>query len=83
MLTNNIKKYIKSLHLKKNREENREFLVEGKKSLIELLNSDFEVVEMFISEAFYKENKNLININYSIEKVQDLENISTLETNDS
>lgn len=84
MLTNNLKKYIKSLHLKKNREESREFLVEWKKNLIELLNSDFEIVEIFVTEDFYKNNKKLLESKkYYIEKVSDIENISTLESNDS
>jgi len=38
------KKLIKSLHLKKNRKEEQCFLVEGAKSVLELLSSDFEVV---------------------------------------
>ena len=47
MLTNKQIKLINSLHSKKGRKENDLFLVEGEKSLLELLNSDF-IVEFFV-----------------------------------
>ena len=47
MLTNKQIKLINSLHSKKGRKENDLFLVEGEKSLLELIKSDF-VVEFFV-----------------------------------
>jgi TrmH family RNA methyltransferase len=47
MLTNKQIKLINSLHSKKGRKENDLFLVEGEKSLLELLKSDF-IVEFFL-----------------------------------
>ncbi|MFC0183704.1 RNA methyltransferase, TrmH family [Pseudarcicella hirudinis] len=56
MLSKNQIKYINSLQLKKTRQENQAFIVEGAKSVLELLNSDFEVQNLYVSEDFYKEN---------------------------
>ncbi|MFM2401823.1 MAG: hypothetical protein RI950_1340 [Bacteroidota bacterium] len=47
MLTNKQIKLINSLHSKKGRKENDLFLVEGEKSLLELLTSDF-IIEFFV-----------------------------------
>ena len=47
MLTNKQIKLINSLHSKKGRKDNDLFLVEGEKSLLELLKSDF-IVEFFL-----------------------------------
>jgi len=47
MLTNKQIKLINSLHSKKGRKENDLFLVEGEKSLLELLKSDFQI-EFFV-----------------------------------
>lgn len=50
MLTNKQIKLINSLHSKKGRKENDLFLVEGEKSLLELIKSDFTVDFFVISE---------------------------------
>ena len=42
-------KYIQSLHNKKYRKQYGVFLVEGQKSILELLNSDFEIEELFLT----------------------------------
>ena len=47
MLTNKQIKLINSLHSKKGRKENDLFLVEGEKSILELVKSDF-VIEFFV-----------------------------------
>lgn len=84
MLSIQRKKYIKSLHLKKNREEAWEFLVEWAKNLLELFDSDFEIIEVFITNDFYLKYKdNLKNINFSVEDIKDIENISTIESNNA
>ena len=51
MLTNKQIKLINSLHSKKGRKENDLFLVEGEKSLFELIKSDFEVDFFVICES--------------------------------
>ncbi len=47
-------KYIKSLHLKKNRQLEGKFIVEGNKSVLEYLRSDFEVGEVVCTDEFYQ-----------------------------
>jgi RNA methyltransferase, TrmH family len=54
MISKNKLKFLKSLQIKKNRKEAGLFLVEGEKSVAELLNSDYEVDSLFITEAFLK-----------------------------
>lgn len=84
MLSIQRKKYIKSLHQKKNREETQEFLVEWAKNLLELFASNYEIVEAFVSSDFYLKNKDILkNINYSVEEIKDIENISSLESNNA
>ncbi len=52
VLSKNIIKFVKSLQLKKNRKEEGLFLVEGGKSVEEVLASDFEVFMVFTTESF-------------------------------
>ncbi len=82
MLSKNQVKYIKSLHNKKERNEEKKFLVEWKKSLIELLHSDFQTELLIISENFFIENRNLLSkYNYEILKWEEITKLSTLQTN--
>ena len=57
MISNREKKYIKSLQIKKYRQQHQAFLVEGWKSVAELLDSDLEIELLFISDKY----KNLCN----------------------
>lgn len=86
MITKNQIKLIKSLAEKKNRIEMGLFLVEGGKSVAELLASDFEIDFLLITEDFFKkysaEIKNR-SAKYEIAKQDEIEKIGTLETNDS
>lgn len=82
MLSKNQIKYIKSLHNKKERNEEKTFLVEWKKSLIELLQSHFEIEILVISENFYIENRNLVSkYSFEIAKPDEITKLSTLQTN--
>ncbi len=82
MLSKNQIKYIKSLHNKKDRNEQKVFLVEWKKSLIELLQSDFEIEILIISESFFVENRNLVSkYSFEILKIEEITKLSTLWTN--
>ncbi len=82
MLSKNKIKFIQSLHDKKNRSEEWLFLVEWEKSIAELLNSDFEIIELYISESFENKYKDFLgDSNYYIATETDLTKASTLKTN--
>ena len=61
MLTKAKIKLIKSLHEKKHRNEYGLFLVEGEKSVKELLQSDFKIDFILATKKFYNENNEIIN----------------------
>ena len=56
MISKGTIRYIKSLQLKKYRKKAQSFLVEGTKSVLELLNAPFEVTHLIGTEAFLIEN---------------------------
>ena len=58
--TKNQAKLIKSLHEKKNRSEFGLFLVEGAKSVSELLKSDFEIDLILTTAEFFEKYGDLI-----------------------
>jgi TrmH family RNA methyltransferase len=49
MISKNKSKFIKSLEIKKFRKVHEQFLVQGKKSVEELLNSSFKITELFLT----------------------------------
>lgn len=83
MISKNKTKYIKSLHDKKFRKEYGEFLVEWEKSIEELIKSNYEIIELFLSENFYKKIKDKINIKFEICSEEELSKASTLKNNNS
>lgn len=86
MLSKNLAKYIQSLHQKKYRQEHGAFLVEGAKSVQEVLASGFRVDTLLTTERFYKENELLPdNQRPRIEIVTpaELERVGTLESNNT
>ena len=92
-MTKNEAKIIKSLQEKKKRNELGLFLVEGAKNVIELLNSDFEIENLFITEDFLDKNENILKnlpsrlrfgeTQYEIATQEELEKNGSLESNDS
>ena len=60
MITKNQIKYINSLQQKKFRLEHQSFVVEGAKSVIELLKSNFEIELLFVTKLFFEENQALL-----------------------
>jgi RNA methyltransferase, TrmH family len=50
-------KHLKSLQVKKYRKQEQSFVVEGTKSVVELLNSDFEVLWLAATDDFLKQNE--------------------------
>ncbi|MEI6420558.1 MAG: RNA methyltransferase [bacterium] len=87
-MTNNQAKLIRSLHDKKNRQELGLFLVEGAKSVIEVLQSTFEIEQIFCTSSFSDENFELLESKAGRGKIEiteifELEKAGTLETNDA
>ncbi len=92
-----LKKYqklIKSLHQKKNRSAENLFLVEGEKSVLELLSAQphFNTIKpeaLFYTEKFAQEHQQSLAIlhqqvaYYELVKQDTLESVGTLQTNDS
>ena len=86
MLSKNQVKYIQSLHQKKYRQQHGAFLVEGAKSVQEVLQSDFQTELVVATDAFHKENAHLTDpqrIPVEIASVADLERIGTLDSNNA
>ena len=77
---------IKSLHEKKYRQNTGLFLVEGEKSVVETLNSDFEIKNLLVTKPFYTKYLKIIKdkkIECEIVEPGEIEKVSTLESNDS
>jgi TrmH family RNA methyltransferase len=79
MITKNQIKYIRGLSLKKNRIKEKCFVVEGEKCLAELLNSSFEIVELFALKDWIDENKAVFDKIQGI-SFKELERISNLKS---
>jgi len=79
MIAKNQIKYIRGLSLKKNRIKEQCFVVEGEKSLAELLNSSIEIVELFALKDWIDENKLVFDKIQAI-SFKELERISNLKS---
>lgn len=86
MLSKNTVKFIKSLHQKKYRNESGKFFVEGVKSVLEVLNSDFLVDLLIVTESFQKEHSGIIK-SFQGELIQvtqnQLEQLGQYQSNDA
>ncbi len=60
MITKNQIKYINSLQQKKFRLEYQSFVIEGAKSVLELLKSDFEIELLFVTDEFFEEHESFL-----------------------
>ncbi|MEN2281205.1 RNA methyltransferase [Algoriphagus sp. SE2] len=86
MLSKNTVKFIKTLHQKKYRNLEQKFFVEGGKSVLELLNSDFEVELLLVTERFFKQHQKQINQlpkDLIIVTQKQLESVGQFQSNDS
>jgi len=86
MFTKSEANLIKSLHDKKYRQNTSLFLVEGEKSVAETLASDFVIEKILATKPFYTKYSKLIKdkkIVCEIVEQGEIENVSTLESNDS
>lgn len=52
---NELVKHVKALHIKKERDEKNEFIVEGKKMVKEALDANFEIIKIIACEELLKE----------------------------
>jgi TrmH family RNA methyltransferase len=77
-------KYVQSLQIKKYRQEHHAFLVEGAKSVLELMDSDFQIELLLCTSKFFVENEKKLK-KISVEQISqaELEKTSTLQSNDS
>lgn len=77
-------KYVQSLQIKKYRQEHHAFLVEGSKSVLELMDSDFQIELLLCTSKFFVENEKKLK-KISVEQISqaELEKTSTLQSNDS
>ncbi|HEY1054946.1 MAG TPA: TrmH family RNA methyltransferase, partial [Emticicia sp.] len=84
MFSKQQQKYVQSLQIKKYRQEHHSFLVEGAKSVLELMDSDFQVELLLCTSKFFLENEKKLK-KISIEQISqaELEKISTLQSNDA
>jgi RNA methyltransferase, TrmH family len=73
MLSKAVIKYINSLQIKKYRSIHQAFLVEGAKSVRELLHSDFTIQRLFITEDFYNAHTAILAKGYPYEIVPEKE----------
>jgi RNA methyltransferase, TrmH family len=86
MITKNQIKYINSLQQKKFRVENQSFVVEGAKSVLELLRSDFETELIFVTDEFFEQHENLLqafHIQAIIVNQSDLEKAGSFTSNNA
>lgn len=78
-LSKSKQKYIQSLHNKKYRKELGRFLVEGQKSITELMHSNFEIEELVLTEAAAKSLNS--GIKCTIENVSLIDKLSFFSSN--
>ncbi|MDN3204787.1 TrmH family RNA methyltransferase [Algoriphagus sediminis] len=86
MLSKNTVKFIKTLHQKKYRSEHKKFFVEGEKSVLELLSSDFNTEILLATDTFLDKNYSLIEKkNFEVIPVtqKQLESIGQYRSNDA
>ncbi|MCE2776453.1 MAG: RNA methyltransferase, partial [Algoriphagus sp.] len=86
MLSKNTVKFIKSLHQKKYRAEAGKFFVEGEKSVIEVLQSDFKLDLLLVTQEFASKYARLVD-GAGVEVLQvtpnQLEQVGQYQSNDS
>jgi len=84
MISNSRIKFIKSLQIKKFRKEHKLFLVEGAKSVLELLNSDYKIDSLYITESFHNLYvKSITKTPFEVVGSKDLERMGEFTSNDS
>jgi RNA methyltransferase, TrmH family len=85
-ITLRMKKFIKSLQVKKYRKQEQSFVVEGAKSVTELLNSDFQTTWLAASDVFIQGHENNISqkrIETVVAGEKELSQLGSFQTNDA
>ena len=81
MITKTQIQEIKKLHQKKFRDESKTFIVEGTKSVLELLRSNLKVKALWSTENWAKTHKdNILSCHFNTLSLKEMERISTLKT---
>ena len=86
MITKNQIKYINSLQQKKFRVEHQSFVVEGAKSVLELLKANFEIELLFVTDDFFREHEAIfqtLSIQPEIVKSEELEKAGSFSSNNA
>lgn len=86
MLSKNRIKYINSLKIKKYRQLHEAFIVEGAKSVLELLDSDFRTEFVLVTQEFQQKYSSILsrhNVTLETVTIQELEGLGSFQTNDS
>jgi RNA methyltransferase, TrmH family len=83
MLSNSSSKFIKSLQLKKYRREHSSFFVEGRINVLEVLESNFEVISVLVTSEYVSEVKDYLKVGIELIEVKeaDLAKIGTYQSN--
>ena len=86
MISKGTIRYVKSLQLKKYRNKAQSFLVEGAKSVLELVTSKYQITHLIGTRNFFEDNEDLpakLNIQSEIVSQKQLSGISALKSNNS
>ena len=84
MISKRNSKFINSLHIKKYRNQHQAFSVEGEKNICEVLNSDFTIQQLFLTEEAHRQVKSLVEakrIEVEICTIVELEKVSFFQSN--
>ncbi|MCS5488933.1 TrmH family RNA methyltransferase [Algoriphagus limi] len=85
MLSKNTVKFIKSLHQKKYRNASQRFFVEGEKSVLEVLNSNFLTETLFATSQFLDKHEQFLSkLDLEVQEVaqKQLESMGSYQSND-
>ena len=84
MLSKNQQKLIRALGQKKQRKIQGKFLVQGEKNVLELLASDLETEQLFVTDNFLEANRSALgNHKVTITDEDNLAKVSTLSSNNA
>lgn len=85
MVSKGVLKFVKSLQVKKNRQKDKLFLVEGGKNVLELLSSEFSIHSLFVTTAFLDQYAPQISkkeMHLTVCTAKELQSMGTLVSND-
>lgn len=84
MISKNQLKLVRALGQKKQRKQLGQFLVQGEKNIVELLNSTLSIKHIFCTSEFINEHQSILPAEITIEaSVQELTKVSTLSSNNA